>query len=372
MLLLENEVRDLLATLQVDIPKTKDDVRTIMQARKRENLLAQRRELKQQEGRALSLFRRVDYENIKPRLAHVAPKDKPLWEYARSIVSSTPYGGRVGRVMQLFCMDQNTGGLLGIVEICSDMMVLGPRDRHIGWTRSHRSGDKLRHVGNVGTCVCVAPFGVLCGGKFHIVAATASIVSDAWERRYGDRMAGLCTTSLYGESSIYNRLKEWSYLGNTVGQGMFHLSAAGYELLKRFLRANNLTARVGATNIDPSSRMDVLNRACSLLGIDREAISSHQPRGVYWADLVPGAREYLRGDIDTIPANTKQQETVADWWLDRWYKMRLPKKRAELVFDWHTYKVDAQIDLCGDSVKGTTGNQSVSMGAIPTSPLLEG
>jgi hypothetical protein len=370
-LLLETEVRSLLDTLRVSVPTTKDQVRAVLLNRKRDNLLNNRQKLKRLEGRALSLMRRVDYSNIKPRLAHVSPKDKPLWDYIRQCVSSTPYGGRVGRVSCLWCMDSVSGGIMGIVEICSDMMILPPRDRHIGWTQAHRSGGKLNHVANVGTCVCVQPFGTLCGGKFQIVAASSSFVSDLWEQRYGDRLVALCTTSLYGESSIYNRIKEWSYLGNTIGQGIFHLDNTGYKLLQRFLRSNKMTARTGGTNIDPTSRQDTINKVCNVLKIDRESISSHQPRGVYWCEVVPNASAFLRGETDTTTRNTRPQEAVCEWWLDRWYRMRLPKKEAEIsAFDWTTYKVDNQIDLCvGSADSGTATDQVAGAGAHPSPTL---
>jgi len=353
---LETEMRDYLRTMEVATPKNKDEVRSVMQARKRDNLLAARQQLKRLESRALSLMRRVDYTHIRPRLVHAAPKDRPLWEWCRAIVSSTPFSGRVGRMNYLFCVDDHTGGIMGIVETCSDMLMLPPRDRRIGWGKQ-RAG-KLRHIANVGTCVCVQPFGSLCGGKFQIVAAASTVVSDAWEQKYGDRLAALCTTSLYGESAIYNRLREWEYLGNTAGYGMFHLSEAGFVLLKRFLQQNNLASRLNATSFVPPSRVDCLNRTCAVLGIDRESISSHQPRGVYWCELVAGACEYLRGERDSIPKNTRRQEDVGDWWLERWYSMRLPKKRDEVLrYDWGQYKVDSQIDLC---VRGAASGTSCS------------
>jgi hypothetical protein len=205
----------------------------------------------------------------------------------------------------------------------------------------------------------VAPFGSLCGGKFQITAAASSVVADLWEHRYGDRLAALCTTSLYGESSIYNRLKEWKYLGDTEGLGIFHLTEVGYKLLQAFLRENRLTARTGSTSIDPGSRHDVLNKVCNVLRVDRETVSSHQPRGVYVSELVPDACRFLRGEVSECSPCTRSQEEVSQWWVDRWYSMRLPKKLDEIkAFDWSTYRVDSQIELCGQSaISGTVGYQ---------------
>lgn len=85
---------------------------------------------------------------------------------------------------------------------------------------------------------------------------------------------------------------------------------------------------------------------CQVLDIDFDIFRSGQPRGVYLALLGDGALEFLRGERDTFEPQTRTQEEIADWWLDRWYSMRWPKKKDEVAaFDYDIYRVDNQIDM---------------------------
>ena len=46
---------------------------------------------------------------------------------------------------------------------------------------------------------------------------TTKVVSDAWEKTYGNKLAGLTTTSLYGSASMYNSIPFWKKLGKSKG-----------------------------------------------------------------------------------------------------------------------------------------------------------
>ena len=230
----------MLFSIQHTHPRTKDEVRQVLLQRKRENLIGHRAKLKRAQGAAMRLIGQVEYERIRPRMVYCAPKDKPTWDYLRHCVSSAPWQDRPGRALRLFCVDERSGGVLGIVDMGSDLQTLGPRDRHIGWShRRKMKGGGLRHVANLGTCVCVAPFGWLTGGKCMSVMMTGREFGRDWHRRYGDRLAAVTTTSLYGKSSQYNRLKEYVHLGNTNGGGVSHLDNASYKLLKAFVVSNS-------------------------------------------------------------------------------------------------------------------------------------
>lgn len=347
MYLLENEVRDYIATLNNSMPSDKDGVRKVLQARKLEVLLEQYDTLKKQQSRALNLMKRVDYTNIAPTLVHVSDADLPLWKYVRICVSSAPFLGRPGRSNFVFCIDKNSGGLLGVLEIGSDMQSLGVRDKYIGWSQERKYSGGLNHIGNVGTCVSVEPFGKLTGGKFMIVGATSSTFTDLWQHKYGEQLAAVLVTSLFGKSSIYNRLKEFVYLGNTPGQGTAHVSKAGVKLLKQFVKQNNLRTRSGGHGLPMDNKSDLLERACAVLKIDRSSIESHQPRGVYFAPLGDDALPFLRGEISAYQPPYRDIEQVSQWWLERWYENRLAQFRDEVTtFDFDSYRLDTQIELC--------------------------
>lgn len=347
MYLLETDVRDYIATLDGSMPTDKDGVRNVLQARKLEVMLEQYETLKQQQSRALNLMKRVDYANVNPTLVHVSDKDLPLWKYVRICVSSAPFLGRPGRSNFMFCIDQNSGGLMGVLEIGSDMQSLGVRDKYIGWTQERKYSGGLNHIGNVGTCVSVEPFGKLTGGKFMIVAATSDIIVDLWQHKYGEQLAAVLVTSLFGKSSIYNRLKEFVYLGNTPGQGTAHVNKAGVKLLKQFVRQNNLRTRSGGSGLPMDNKNDLLERACAVLKIDRSTIESHQPRGVYLAPLGDDALAFLRGEITDYEPPRRKIDEISAWWQERWYANRLAQFRQEVTaFDFDYYRLDSQIELC--------------------------
>jgi len=347
MYLFEREVRALLETLHCVEHTSKESVRAVLLARKLENLLKLREQLKKSEGRALHLLRKVDYSSIVPHIIPVAPEDMPVWRYCRHVISSAPFLTRPARAVYFFCIDRKTNGVLGILDIGSEMQSLGPRDRYIAWSYDKKWHYGLNHIANMGTCVSVEPFGQLCGGKFQAVAMTSSEIGRLWQKRYGDELAAISTTSLYGKSSVYNRLAEYKYLGNTPGIGVAHVSADDYKLLKQFVIRNNLRTRVsGALSI--MSQHDVITTVCSALNFDIKRISSHQPRGVYFAQTGVNALEYLR-DTESTKFEPYERDiaAISEWYLQRWYKPRYEKKLDVIDgFSFDVYQVDAQIDLC--------------------------
>jgi hypothetical protein len=349
----EAEVRAYVATLASPATGDKESTRRVLMARKAEALIAHRDALKKDEKRALALMKRADYADVRPVLVHCGPDDKTLWRYVYATAHSSPTAafGRPGRSNRLFCLDQRSGAILGVLEIGSDVQSLGPRDRFIGWDKGRKFGGGLNHSGNVGVCLSVAPFGLLTGGKFMIEATTTTLVTDLWTMRYGEPIAIVVVTSLYGRSSLYNRLPSFSYLGDTPGQGTAHVTSEGLVLLKRFIEDNGLRTRTGGVGLIMDNKSDYLERACAALKIDRASIASNQPRGVYVALLGAKSLPFLRGEAGEFLPIAREQAAVQEWWRERWYEMRLPKVSAQIAaFDFDSYRVDNQIDICRSAV----------------------
>jgi hypothetical protein len=347
---LQQEAEDVFSRLVVDAPSSRDDVRRVMAGRRLELLRANRGKLKRLEARALQLIRIVKYEEpIRPTVVFVAPADRALWMFYRHILSSAPFTARPFRGLFLFCIDAVSGGVLGILDLGSDLYNLAPRDRFIGWNAA-RKFEALRHSVNVGTCVGVPPFGWLTGGKFMLEAMATSTIAGQWRARYGDLLALVVTTALYGRSSVYNRLPSFTYVGDTGGIGNFHLSSADWSTLKRFLDANGIaTRKSGAV----SGKYSALQKAANVLDISLDAIASHQPRGVYVAESGPDARPFMRGeraDLDvTFPRSVSD---VSSWWLARWCAMRHPKVIDQIrAWSVDELRVDGQIDACARAIR---------------------
>lgn len=355
---LEPELRSALNELRESpVGNDKQSIRVIMAGQKLDYLLRNRRSLKRIEPTILNLLYRVDYSRIAPRLRLISPNQRSIWTYCRNIISSAPYRGRPGRSLFFLAVDERTGGILGVLDIGSDVFCMPPRDKYIGWTRDvqFRQGRRMNFIAVMGTCIATTPFGLLTGGKYVAVAATGEDVLAKWFKRYNEPLAALTTTSLYGKSSQYNRLKEWRYLGLTSGRGFFHIPEKTFALMKRFVVANHLIGR-HSTSLSMPGKWEYLNLCLGRLSIKEDEISSNQPRGVYIASLSVDPDEafsFLRGEIDTFSAVKRRPEEISEWWLDRWYKMRYNKKVDEIArWDADTYRVDRQIDYCRQLIRG--------------------
>jgi hypothetical protein len=218
------------------------------------------------------------------------------------------------------------------------MHALTPRDKHIGWTRTQKFR-ALTHTVNVG--------GLLTGGKFQMSACMSKTIADAWHRRYGNVCAAVDTTSLYGKSSVYNRIPGLHYLGNTGGGGIAHVSDEGLVILKRFMDLNGLSSRNSGTSGQVNSKLDRLIRVAETIGITLDKIATHQPRGVYFGPMGENTLPFLRGETTDLRPYNRTLDDVRAWWMDRWYAMRWPKVASTVrAFDANMYAVDEQIERC--------------------------
>lgn len=340
----DDEVRRYLSRLaDLPGPTTREEIRATMAGRKAEELRANRDTLRRVEARAIRLIARPDYRSIRPTLRWVAPRDRPVWRYLRATVSSAPFTGAPGRWLPAFAVDEASGGILGVVELRSDISALGPRDRAIGWTHDDRfRRGRLRSVAGLSTCVAVPPFGALTGVKAMAAMVTSTEAARAWEGAYGDPLAAVATTALYGKSSAYNRLREWDYVGVSTGASAFHLPDAHVRWLSRWLTATGRdSGAYWGTSGSGGGRYVVVRTAAHAFGFDLDDVFSRQPRGVYLALLGDSAGPYLRCERDALTPDTEPLAAKVDYWLDRWYAMRLPKVSDRIdAFDPDAFRVD--------------------------------
>mgnify|MGYP003146869767 CR=1 FL=1 len=355
---------------------TAEDTRRALHARRLETLYALTPEIKQQERRALHLLKAPRYPHIIPTLHRVNVKDRPLWKYLRIILSTAPYRGRGGRQGTFFCIDKKSGGILGIVECNSDLQTLAPRDRLIGWTREtkYRRGGLGRVIG-MGTCVSAQPFGWLCGGKYISEAVSTDLIASWWTEKYHDVPGMVCTTSLYGRASQYNRLPSWDYLGttqNAVPHG--HLTRPEIVDLMQYFYQSRLKARAGGYGNIKENLRDVFLAVAADLKIKPKTFQgAGDPRGVYVSELYPGALVDMQTNTTPSQYEYRRHDEVASWWVDRWCNMRWPKVQDRIaLFDWSAYSVNGAMRLSKNGarrpVEGAT-YPVVAGGAEPTSAL---
>jgi hypothetical protein len=256
------------------------------------------------------------------------------WEILRTLVSTATNDGFVGRRIRYIVVDKTTKTYLGIICISSAMFRTRAIHAEIGWNaeevkkRGAKSGKPgLHNLANGQTIVAVQPFGgALLGGKLLSLLCVSNRVADDWYRKYGDRLVGVHTTSLYGtgNSTQYDNLTPyWNRLGETSGEESLRLTPGTYELVKQWILQKHpekyyrLFLEKSEKNmlVTRESKSEALPFAYKQMGIENTV--SKEPRGVYSSMLYTNSVDYLNERIredQLTPAFDNSVQALTDYW----------------------------------------------------------
>lgn len=176
------------------------------------------------------------------------------------------------------------------------------------------------------------PYNYLLGGKLISYVLASREVREIFESKYAssiyNRIAGIFTTSLYGRSSQYNRLRTkdrllYRPIGSTKGFGTLHLTNETFAAMNDYLKSQNVI--VGNRFGDgPSWSMRVIRSAGSLLGFDADFLLRHSfKRSIYFVSLANDSKEFLRGEKTALHNYSSNLNTLSNHWKRRWLKKRL-------------------------------------------------
>ena len=321
-----------------------------------------------------------EIDNIKPQvvICKEGTTDYNDWKYLRMLISSFEFSIGIGRLIKILILDENTGKVLGVSSIASDVISIGVRDNWIGWTKEDKfEKGKLNQTCIGSTIVPTQPFGYnFLGGKLIASLLCTNDVRDAWENKFDQKLIGMTTTSLYGGHSMYQRIPFWKELGRTTGRILLKPDDEHFEKWSKWLKENHLqeyehascgkagtvfkqndkwvwtfqdTIREHADTRDelvdelakqrfsvhdtnvvhdlrsklvhpPSGpKQNVLNRIYSHLGMKSSDYVHGFKRGVYFAPFYENVREYLRSEIEEseLVGSRKLEndvDDVMDWW----------------------------------------------------------
>ena len=228
-------------------------------------------------------------------------------------------------------------------------------------------------MADITVCGGVAPYGPILGGKLVSMLAASPETVEAYRSRYGgteseiaSSMAGrpirrpsdlvfMGTTSLYGRSSQYNRVRvpaerlggepgdelRFLNLGESAAYGTSHYSSETVAALSRVLEqaGRQRVNYVFGEGVSPKLRK--LRDALLLLGFSAEVLKHHRKRVVYGVPLVSNLLEYLLG-VDAEPkylyqaSGEQATEAIADWWRERWVAMRVRSDDVLSAIEQHT------------------------------------
>jgi hypothetical protein len=153
-------------------------------------------------------------------------------------------------------------------------------------------------------------------------------------KRKANRLACIFTTSLYGKSSQYNRIKFdgrllYVPIGRTKGYGTLHLTNETFDAMRELINARNIlvTNRFGD---GPVWRMRVIRTACEMLRIDPDFLLRHSfQRNIYAIPLARNFRPFLQGVHTRLNYFDYPMSSLVEFWRERWLSRR--KTNLEVI-----------------------------------------
>lgn len=286
-------------------------------------------------------------ERICPVLVEVTEDwQHDLFRIAR-LLWSIPFSKGYGRRLRFLVMDDANGKLIGLLALQSPPLSFPARDRLFQYP-SGRKTELVNQTMDIQTLGAIPPYDRLLGGKLVAFAAASNEVRDTYRRKYAKRitemerrilpahLVALTTTSAFGRSSIYNRLRYngamiAESLGYTEGYGSFHLMEL-YPLFREFLENQGISTR-GGFGTGPRRKWQTMVRALEQLGFSRELLRHGVKREAFLFPLIDNLKDYMEGRItEPMYRNLPFADLVA-WWRERWL---LP--RAERVNGWREWQ----------------------------------
>jgi len=184
--------------------------------------------------------------------------------------------------------------------------------------------------------MAVAPYNHLTAGKMICLAVLSREVRDDYFKKFAHhvtptalsegRLALITTTSLYGSSVQYNRIRvkdrtAYKLVGYTSGFGNSHLTEREFAAMEDYLREARKRIPKG-WGTGRSYRLRVYNAYSRLRDGARCAPNHSNPRSVYVAPLAGNTREFLQGKAEELAYYDLSFAELAGGWRQRWLQPR--------------------------------------------------
>jgi hypothetical protein len=231
---------------------------------------------------------------------------------------------------------------MGVIALSSPVLISKPRDEWAGWEYPRDVELKRRRLlccMELSVSMAVSPYNHLTAGKMICLAALSREVTHDYLKKFEQhvtptglsegRLALVTTTSLYGSSIQYNRIKvndrtAYQLVGYTSGFGNSHVTEKEFAAMEDYLKeAGKPIAKGWGTG--RSYRLRVYTAYSRLRHGAAMAPTHSHPRSVYVAPLASNTRAFLQGiDEDLAYYDLSFQELTA-FWRKRWLEPRVAK-----------------------------------------------
>ena len=250
-------------------------------------------------------------------------EDTTTWTDIRKLIHTMDFTANPGRNVKIFIKDRNTGKVLGLISLGSDITSLGVRDQFIGWTKEDKfTNGKLNNTCIATTIVPTQPLGYnFVGGKLIAALCTSPEIRDHWKQKYDNVLIGVGTTSLYGIQSIYNGIPHFKTLGESKGMISIKPDDKYYDVWHQYIKVKYPEKYEKAIN-STGPKQNVLNMIFRELNIKTNHYNHGFKRGVFFSQMYENGNQFLCSKIeeqDLVMKNKilKGNEYSVNWWKDK-------------------------------------------------------
>lgn len=268
-----------------------------------------------------------------------------LFRWWNLIWWSIPFQRSYGRQMRFLLWDTTHDTPFGLICLQSPVLKISVRDNYLGIPKNELDVWVNRSL-NAQRVGALPPYNELLGGKMVALTLSCNEIRKAYERKYKNyvsiikerkldpELLFITTTSAFGKSSLYNRLKYngevvVECLGYTQGSGTFHIPEELYEELLEFLKNQGVDVARGYGH-GPSRKLKLISLGLNYLGLPKFEYHGIK-REFYLFPLVKNLREVIQDSQKPIWVD-RPFNNLEDFWKERW---AIP--RAERMPEWKNF-----------------------------------
>lgn len=293
----------------------------------------------------------INPDKIKLELREVKPRtlEENLFRWWNFIWWNMPYQHPYGRQLRFLLWDTTHDAPFGLIALQSPILKMSVRDKALCISKDELDKWVNRSLSaqRVGA---LPPYNELLGGKMVALALTCNEIRDVFRKKYKNyisiikkrklkpELLFITTTSAFGKSSIYNRLKYKNTivakpLGFTQGSGSFHIPDEIYEKIIKFLKSKKVNIARAYGN-GPSRKLKLISLGFKYLGLSKFEYHGIK-REFFLFPLARNLKTVIQKKRKPIFYNRPFNKLVV-YWKERW-----ALNRAERISAWKDFNSDA-------------------------------
>lgn len=275
--------------------------------------------------------------------------EEDIYKWWNFIWWSIPFQRSYGRQMRFLLWDNTHDAPFGLICLQSPILKMSVRDKHLGIPQEDLDIWVNRSM-NAQRVGALPPYNELLGGKMVALSLSSNEIRKAYKRKYknyvsiikGRRLKPdllfITTTSAFGRSSLYNRLRfngeiVAESLGYTKGSGSFHIPEDLYNEILRFLVSKKVDITRGYGH-GPSRKLKLLSVGFNFLDLPKFEYHGIK-REFYLFPLVKNLRKVIQDDKRHLCFNRSFDE-LEKYWKERW---AIP--RSQRMSKWKDFQSEA-------------------------------